>query len=107
MRRSVKPRDGPRVRGIVGRTRPGREIGMVLRLMRILTLAAATLLPVGAALAEAPAPTAVTPDLVAAAVKDGKAVWYTSVELETAEKVGKAFEAKYPGVALQVERSGA
>jgi iron(III) transport system substrate-binding protein len=57
--------------------------------------------------AEAPSPTQVTPELVAAAVKEGKAVWYTSVELETAEKVGKAFEAKYPGVALQVERSGA
>ena len=80
---------------------------MVMRLTRILALIVAALLPLGAASAEAPAPTAVTPELIAAAVKEGKAVWYTSVELETAEKVGKAFEAKYPGVTLQVERSGA
>src|SRR5215472_4335919 len=57
--------------------------------------------------AAAPEPTAVTPELIEAAKKEGKAIWYTSVELETAEKVGKAFEAKYPGVTLQVERSGA
>ena len=48
-----------------------------------------------------------TPALVAAAEKEGKIVWYTSVELEIAERVAKAFEAKYPGVPVQVERSGA
>ena len=34
-------------------------------------------------------------------------VWYTSVDLPVAEKIAKAFEAKYPGVAVRVERSGA
>ena len=34
-------------------------------------------------------------------------VWYTSVDLPLAEKIGKAFEAKYPGIAVRVERTGA
>ena len=70
-----------------------------------LALALGALAP--AASAQAPAPISVTPELIEAAKKEGKAIWYTSVELETAEKVGKAFEAKYPGITLQVERSGA
>ncbi|SKA16492.1 iron(III) transport system substrate-binding protein [Enhydrobacter aerosaccus] len=49
----------------------------------------------------------ITPDLVEAAKKEGKVTWYTSVDLALAEKVAKAFEAKYPGVTLRVERSGA
>ena len=59
------------------------------------------------AFAAAPAPTKVTPELIEAAKKEGKAVWYTSVDLPVAERVAKAFEAKYPGVAMRVERSGA
>ena len=55
----------------------------------------------------APAAEAVTPALIEAAKKEGKVVWYTSVDLPLAEKVGKAFEAKYPGIAVRVERSGA
>jgi iron(III) transport system substrate-binding protein len=57
--------------------------------------------------AQAPAAEGVTPALIEAAKKEGKVVWYTSVDLPLAEKVGKAFEAKYPGVAVRVERSGA
>jgi len=57
--------------------------------------------------AAAPPPSAVTPDLVAAAQKEGKVVWYTSVDLPLAEKVAKAFEAKYSGISVRVERSGA
>jgi iron(III) transport system substrate-binding protein len=57
--------------------------------------------------AQAPAAEGVTPALIEAAKKEGKVVWYTSVDLPMAEKVGKAFEAKYPGVAVRVERSGA
>ncbi|MFI5002185.1 MAG: extracellular solute-binding protein, partial [Reyranellales bacterium] len=49
----------------------------------------------------------ITPELIAAAKKEGKVTWYTSVELGLAEKVAKTFEAKYPGVAMRVERSGA
>jgi iron(III) transport system substrate-binding protein len=55
----------------------------------------------------APAAEAITPALIEAAKKEGKITWYTSVDLPLAEKVGKAFEAKYPGVTLRVERSGA
>ena len=60
-----------------------------------------------AALAAAPAPTKVTPELIEAARKEGKVNWYTSVDLPVAERVAKAFEAKYPGIAMRVERSGA
>jgi iron(III) transport system substrate-binding protein len=57
--------------------------------------------------AAAPAPSKVTPELIEAAKKEGKVVWYTSVDLPVAERIAKAFEAKYPGVAVRVERSGA
>lgn len=58
-------------------------------------------------LSAAPPASAVTPALIEAAKKEGKVIWYTSVDLPLAEKVAKAFEAKYPGVAVRVERSGA
>jgi iron(III) transport system substrate-binding protein len=48
----------------------------------------------------------ITPQLIEAAKKEGKIVFYTSIEVQTAEKVGKDFEAKFPGVKVQVERSG-
>jgi len=54
-----------------------------------------------------PPPSAVTPALIEAAKKEGKVVWYTSVDLPLAEKVAKSFEAKYPGIAMRVERTGA
>ena len=54
-----------------------------------------------------PEPSAVTPDLVAAARKEGKVAFYTALELPTAERFGKVFEAKYPGITVRVERSGA
>jgi iron(III) transport system substrate-binding protein len=57
--------------------------------------------------AAAPAPAAITPQLIEAAQREGKVVWYTSVDLPLAEKVAKAFEAKYPGIATRVERTGA
>jgi iron(III) transport system substrate-binding protein len=55
----------------------------------------------------APPATAVTPALIEAAKKEGKVVWYTSVDLKLSEQIGKAFEAKYPGVTCKVERTGA
>jgi iron(III) transport system substrate-binding protein len=57
--------------------------------------------------AAAPEPTAVTPSLVEAARKEGKVAFYTALELATSEKLARAFEAKYPGTAVRVERSGA
>src|SRR6195256_5712373 len=51
-------------------------------------------------------PPAVTPALIEAARREGKVVWYTSVDLPLAEKIARSFEAKYPGIAVQVERTG-
>src|ERR1700748_145308 len=58
-------------------------------------------------LSAAPPAEAVTPALIEAARKEGKVVYYTSVDLPLAEKIAKAFEARYPGIAVRVERSGA
>lgn len=60
----------------------------------------------GGAGAQAPQPSKITPQLIEAAMKEGKVVFYTAVEVVFAEKVAKAFEAKYPGIKVQVERSG-
>jgi iron(III) transport system substrate-binding protein len=51
-------------------------------------------------------PSAPTPALVAAARKEGKVIFYTSMDLPVAERLGKAFEAAYRGVAVRLERSG-
>jgi iron(III) transport system substrate-binding protein len=58
-------------------------------------------------LADAPPPEPVTPALIAAARKEGQVIHYTSTDLSVAEKLAKAFETKYPGVAVRVERTGA
>jgi iron(III) transport system substrate-binding protein len=60
-----------------------------------------------AVLSAAPPASAVTPQLIEAAKKEGKVIWYTSIDLPLAEKIAKAFEAKYSGIAVRVERSGA
>jgi iron(III) transport system substrate-binding protein len=57
-------------------------------------------------IAAAPAPVAITPDLVEAARKEGKVILYSSMDLPVGEKLGKAFETQYPGVQVQIERSG-
>jgi iron(III) transport system substrate-binding protein len=44
--------------------------------------------------------------LVEAARKEGTVVWYTSLALPTAEKVARAFEAAYPGIKVDVNRTG-
>src|SRR4029450_11395142 len=58
-------------------------------------------------MAAAPPPETVTPALIEAAKKEGKVIYYTSTDLPVAEKLAKAFEAKYPGIAVRVERTGA
>jgi iron(III) transport system substrate-binding protein len=57
--------------------------------------------------AAAPPPTAVTPALIEAARREGKVSFYSALELNVAERLAKVFEAKYPGIAVRVERSGA
>jgi iron(III) transport system substrate-binding protein len=75
-------------------------------------LKTSTALAAGALFAEparaaSPPPTSVTPELIEAARKEGNVSYYSALELNTAERLGKAFEAKYPGIAVRVERSGA
>jgi iron(III) transport system substrate-binding protein len=57
--------------------------------------------------AQAPAAAAIDQKLIDAAKKEGKVVYYTAIDLPVAEKLAKAFEAKYPGINVRVERSGA
>jgi iron(III) transport system substrate-binding protein len=57
--------------------------------------------------AQAPAPEPVTPALIEAAKKEGKLVFYTAMDLQLAERLGRTFEQKHPGIAVRVERSGA
>jgi iron(III) transport system substrate-binding protein len=75
--------------------------------LRSLLLGLGAALALSAAATAQPAPTAITPQLIEAAKKEGKVVWYTAVDVKVAEKLARAFEAKYPGVKVQVERSGA
>jgi iron(III) transport system substrate-binding protein len=44
--------------------------------------------------------------LVDAARQEGKVVFYTAIELGVGEKLAAAFEKQYPGVSVQVERTG-
>src|SRR6201999_3409126 len=57
--------------------------------------------------ADAPPAEPVTPNLIAAATKEGQIIHYTSTDLPVAERLAKAFEAKYLGIAVRVERTGA
>jgi iron(III) transport system substrate-binding protein len=57
-------------------------------------------------LSAAPPPSAITPQLIAAAKKEGKVVWYTSIDLKVAQEIAKTFEKKYD-VNVHVERTGA
>ena len=57
--------------------------------------------------AAAPPPEAVTPALIEAAERRASCRSIRALELNTAEKLARTFEAKYPGIAVRVERSGA
>jgi len=67
----------------------------------------ATALFAGRVTAAAPPPSSVTPELIDAARKEGKISYYSALELNVAERLSRAFEAKYPGISVHVERSGA
>ena len=56
--------------------------------------------------AGAPPPEAITPQLIEAAKKEAKVVLYSAMDLPVGEKLGKAFETQYPGMQVQIERSG-
>src|SRR5882757_6655600 len=57
-------------------------------------------------IAEAPEPVSITSDLIDAARKEAKVILYSSMDLPVGEKLGKAFEAQYQGIQVQIERSG-
>src|ERR1700704_2877152 len=92
--------------------RTGANVMLNATLSRRDVLKASTALAAGAVFAQplgaaAPAPSAVTPALIEAARKEGKLSFYSALELPVAERFGKLFEAKYPGITVRVERSGA
>jgi iron(III) transport system substrate-binding protein len=57
--------------------------------------------------AAAPPAEAITPQLIDAAKKEGKVVWYTAIDLAVAEKIAETFKTKFPGIEVRVERTGA
>src|SRR5215472_7484072 len=57
-------------------------------------------------LADSVPATAIGPGLIAAAEREGRVVWYTSVDLPVAEKVARGFETKYSNISVRVERNG-
>ena len=56
--------------------------------------------------AAGPEPVSITPALVEAARKEAKVVLYSAMDLPVGEKLAKAFEARYPGIEVEVERAG-
>jgi iron(III) transport system substrate-binding protein len=83
-----------------------------MRYSRRDTLKVSGLLAAGVVFAEparaaAPPPSAVTPELIDAARREGRIALYSGLDLPLSEKLAKGFEAKYPGIAVRVERSGA
>jgi len=54
-----------------------------------------------------PEPTVITPALIDAAREEGKVIFYTSIDLPVSERIARSFEARYPGIAVRVERTGA
>ena len=83
----------------------GRKLSRRDILQGAATLAAGTVFasPIRA---QTPEPVGITPDLVEAAKKEAKLILYSSMDLPVGEKLGKAFEAAYPGISVQIERSG-
>src|SRR6266487_514491 len=75
-------------------------------LLKASTAVAGTLFPEPGR-AAAPPPEEVTPAMIEAARKEGKLSYYSALELTTAERLARMFEAKYPGISVRVERSGA
>ena len=70
--------------------------------------AAAASLPFPArVLSATPPAVSITPELIAAAKKEGKVNFYSAMDLTMSELYARAFEAKFPGIVVKVERSGA
>jgi len=74
--------------------------------MRAAALAGALTISAGPLFAAPPAPAPVTQQLIEAATKEGKIVWYTAIDVKVAQDLAKIFEKEYPGIKVQVERTG-
>jgi iron(III) transport system substrate-binding protein len=86
----------------MGKPRPSRRD--ILKSSAALAMGAVFAAP---ARAEAPPAESITPQLIEAAKKEGKVVWYTSIDLTVAEKISGAFKEKFGGIDVRVERTGA
>jgi iron(III) transport system substrate-binding protein len=73
---------------------------------RAAVAAGAFALLLGPALAAPPAPEPITPQLIDAATREGKVVFYSAIDLKVTQELAKVFEQKYPGIKVQVERTG-
>jgi iron(III) transport system substrate-binding protein len=76
---------------------------MISSCLRALTLGAILALSFAAARAGASDDS----ELLARARAEGQVSFYNAVDIEVAERVKQAFEARYPGIKVNVERSGA
>ena len=71
-------------------------------------LAGTALLPSLSARSQFLPPSAVlAPGLIDAAAKEATVVWHTSIDLEVCKTMIAGFNARHPGIAVQLERSGA
>jgi iron(III) transport system substrate-binding protein len=75
-------------------------------LVRATALAVALVSLTAAAMAAPPQPEPITPQLIDAAKKEGKVVFYSAIDLKVTQGLAKLFEQKYPGISVQVERTG-
>lgn len=64
-------------------------------------------LAAGGAAAAGALPSIASPDLVAEATREGTVAYLSAGDIALVQKIGKAFEAKYPGIRFQGERIGA
>ena len=56
--------------------------------------------------AAAPEPVSIGPQLIEVAKREGKVVLYSAMDLPVGEKLGNAFQSQFPGIEVQIERSG-
>jgi iron(III) transport system substrate-binding protein len=69
-------------------------------------VAAAAACMLSGAGAHAQATLKITPDLIAKATQEGQVSFFVSEDVQVANQIARDFEAKYPGIKVQVERSG-
>src|SRR5450432_1999301 len=101
------PKSGNRFSEKTMRKRNVREDFMIAALnVRAAAIAGALMLLLTPAFAAPPQPSPVTPQLIEAATKEGKVVFYSAIDLKVTQGLAKVFEQKYPGITVQVERTG-